>query len=165
VVETQLAEVDSLIQRLHLQPHPEGGYYRETYASEVEAPTASGVRRCATSIYYLLANGDRSAFHRLQSDEIWYFHAGCGLVIHVLDPAGHHYQYRLSPDIAGGGAPQVVIRAGLWFGAELQEPNGYCLVGCSVSPGFHFSDLELARRDALIQEYPQHESLIRHLTR
>jgi len=160
------------ITRLGLARHPEGGYFLETYRSgETIASGAlpgrfgEGGRAFCTAIYFLLAGCDFSAFHRLKSDEIWHFHTGAALKIHVIDAEGSHRVQRLGSGRAADEAFQVVVGAGSWFGAELEERDSYALVGCTVAPGFDFRDFEMADRDALIGAYPGHRQIIERLTR
>lgn len=154
-----------LIRSLSLQPHPEGGFYRETYRSALRLATPgeqfSGPRSAATAIYYLLQHGDFSAFHRIRSDEMWHFYEGDPLVIHVLD-AGAAPDYR-SMRLGDGECYQAVVPAGAWFAAE---PEGdFSLVGCTVAPGFDFEDFEMARRQDLLAEFPGRAELVERLTR
>lgn len=149
------------IHHLDLFSHPEGGYYKEVYRSAEHCPTPRGLRACMTSIYFLLEYGNFSAFHRIASDEIWLYHAGDGAIIHVISPEGQYDAYAIGPS----SVLQVVIPAGHWFAAEVTKPDGYILVGCTVAPGFDFADFELARRDALIKDFPMYEALITRLTR
>lgn len=155
------------IRELQLSPHPEGGYYRVTYKSELTiAQTAlpavfHGDRAASTAIYFLLEGHDFSAFHRIAGDELWHFYAGSALVVYVIDPAGNGSQLRLD----GAGSFQAVVQAGCWFASRLEDPQGFALVGCTVAPGFDFADFELARRDELVRAYPQHQKLIEELTR
>lgn len=159
------------IEKLQLQPHPEGGYYRETYrAKEGIKPgflpeKFVGERQFITSIYFLLQNDDFSGLHRLKSDEIWYFHQGSSLMIHIIDDKGTYSQVQLGEDWEKGEHLQVSIPADHWFGATLNHPHSYALVGCSVAPGFDFRDFELGGREALTQLYPHHRLLIEQLTR
>lgn len=157
---------------LGLQPHPEGGWYRETYrATDVLAasalPERFGGERCvSTSIYYLLEAGQRSALHRIRSDELWHFHAGGGLVIHVLDEDARSYeQLHLGLALGRGDAPQQVVPAGRWFGAEPVRGAEWCLVGCTVAPGFVFEDFELADTETLVARFPLHEAVVRRFAR
>jgi predicted cupin superfamily sugar epimerase len=163
-------EAQYWIDRLGLQPHPEGGYYRETYRSSQRLLGCclfqhEGSRVAATAIYFLLPGEQFSALHRLRSDEIWHFYAGSPLTIHVIDPQGNLSQLKLGKDIENGESFQVVVPAGCWFGATVDEPDGYTLVGCTVAPGFEFEDFELGSRQQLIEQYPQHRELIERLTR
>jgi predicted cupin superfamily sugar epimerase len=146
------------IERLGLKPHPEGGYYAETYRA---AQTLPNGRPVATQIYFLLEHGNFSALHRLGSDEIWHFYLGDPLTVHLIEPAGSYRSLRLGPDHSFQG----VVPAGCWFGATVENPGGYALVGCTVAPGFDFADFELAEREALSRLYPQHRALIERLTR
>ncbi|MFU1983228.1 cupin domain-containing protein [Bordetella hinzii] len=152
---------EDIVRRLALIPHPEGGYYRETYRAAETVRRGDGARRAAgTAIYYLLCNGAYSAWHRIQSDEIWHFYAGGELRVHELQAQGGLVTHRLGPT---SGAFQTVVRAGNWFGAELADPDGYALVGCTVAPGFEFSEFELADTAALLRAYAAHEALVRRL--
>lgn len=159
------------IHRLGLQAHPEGGYFRETYRSPERVDLAEtltryeGPRALATSILFLLTSENFSALHRLRSDEIWNFHAGSPLTIHIIDPGGAYRTLRVGLDLDGAATPQAVVPAGCWFGSTVDEPGGFSLVGCGVAPGFEFADFELARRDELLRAYPQHAELVRRLTR
>ena len=159
------------IQQLGLKPHPEGGYYRETYRSNLDIAREalpfgfSGARPVSTAIYFLLAGQDFSALHRLRSDEMWHFYAGSALEVHVIDPEGLHSVMLVGSDPLSGEVSQAVVPGGSWFGARLKAPDSYALVGCTVAPGFDFDDFEIAKRSELGAQYPQHEKLIRELTR
>lgn len=154
---------EAWIAALHLQPHPEGGHYRETYRAALEIEHRSARRSASTAIYYLLRHGERSRLHRIASDELWHFYAGTGLHVHVLDDRGHRLLH-LGLDLDAGQAPQHCVPAGAWFGAEVDRPGGWALVGCTVAPGFDFADLEFADRDALTRAHPAHADLIARLT-
>jgi predicted cupin superfamily sugar epimerase len=158
------------IDRLHLQPHPEGGYFRETYRDPLILPHSAlpghgGDRSASTAIYFLLAGDQFSAFHRIRSDELWHFYAGSTLIVHVITPDGEYRQIRLGSSADQGEHFQAVVPAGCWFGSSLLDPNKYALVGCTVAPGFDFADFEMAKRDELIAHYPQHRAIIERLTR
>ncbi len=165
--------VGRLIARLDLQPHPEGGYFRETYraAHEVTAdalpPGYSGPRALSTAIYFLLVGDQVSRLHRLRGDEVWHHHAGCGLTLHLFAAATGYVRRRLGPGPAGGGAahqlPQIVVPAGSWFGATVDQEHSFALVGCTMAPGFDFADFELADRAALRKQYPDHVDVIERL--
>ena len=133
------------IEFLQMQPHPEGGYYKETFRSETsfQFEGFEGERSICTSIYFLLEKGQTSAIHRIKSDEIWYFHDGQTLEIIELDSNGNETITRLGKDLLNGEVLQHVVPAGIWFGARLAEHSEYCLVGCQVSPGFDFKDFQL----------------------
>jgi len=166
-----MKRMDDLVRHLGLQPHPEGGWYRETWrATEIIAseslPSRFPAARChGTAIYYLLGPGDFSALHRIRSDELWHFYAGSTLRIHVIEPNGDCRTERLGSDLAQGDRYQVMVPHGCWFGADVEAENGFSLVGCTVSPGFDFADFELGERRALLRQYPQHKALINALTR
>lgn len=157
------------IKQLGLIRHPEGGWFVETYRSmESVSGSAlperfSGDRSFCTAIYFLLEQGDFSALHRIKSDELWHFYAGGRLNVEVISPAGLHEQKILGNDPASGESFQAVVSAGSWFGAEAVD--GFALVGCTVAPGFDFSDFELGCCDELNRQFPQHDELIRRMTR
>ncbi|MDH3063400.1 cupin domain-containing protein [Achromobacter insolitus] len=157
----------SLIRRLDLLPHPEGGYYRETYRAADLVTRGDGARRSAsTAIYYLLCDGAWSTWHRIRSDELWHFHAGGPLYIHVLAPDGGYGCLRLGDALQDADAVfQAVVPAGSWFAAELADPDGYALAGCTVAPGFEFSEFELADATELQRLYPAQAGLIVRLAR
>ncbi|QHE94840.1 hypothetical protein PI93_019635 [Pandoraea fibrosis] len=160
-----------LVTSLHLQPHPEGGHYRETYrASGTMAAHAlpdgfSGERNISTAILYLLEAGDFSAFHRIRSDEIWHFHLGGTLWIHEIDPTGKLTTTNLGADVTAGEQLQHVVPAGHWFAAQPAPSTRYSLVGCTVAPGFAFEDFEMADAAALAAQWPAHRVLIERLGR
>jgi len=153
------------IEHLQLQPHPEGGYYKEVFRSEMEVTGNDSFqfKRACTSIYYLLEGNDYSGFHRISSDEIWYFHKGSPLHIHVIDESGDHLPLELS-DTATGNL-SLAVKAGLWFAAEIPSATGFTLVSCAVAPGFEFSEFEMADRGKLEALYPQHSEIINKLSR
>ena|ERR1700727_1861636 len=159
------------IDRLELSPHPEGGWYRQTYRAGLEIPHAalpasfSGSRAAATAIYFLLDAGNFSAFHRLRSDEMWHFYVGEALIVHVIGVEGNHSALMLGGDPDRGEGFQAVVKAGCWFASEVRDPEKFALVGCTVSPGFDFADFELATRAELSRLHPQHKDLIERLTR
>lgn len=152
---------------LHLQPHPEGGFYKETYRAEMQAGFDSfgGMRNVSTGIYYLLDHGNFSAFHRIKSDEMWHFYDGTGLTVYVIHPQGDLEIIRLGKNLAGGETLQAVVPAGCWFASTVEQQEGFALVGCTVAPGFDFQDFELAKRESLIGLFPAHKELIHRLTR
>ena len=166
-----MTTIYNIVERLRLQPHPEGGYYRETYRSNGVIPGAAlpepfeGSRNYATSIYFLLTSDSFSAFHRIRQDEVWHFYDGAPICLHILNADGVYEKYLLGRDMAGGQLPQLVVLAGNWFASEVCSPGKYSLAGCTVSPGFDFADFELAGRNDLIGSYPDHRDLITRLTR
>jgi predicted cupin superfamily sugar epimerase len=163
------AEAHHLIDRLGLLPHPEGGFYRETYRASLNLSAASlkphfpGDRHASTAIYYLLAHGDRSRFHRIRADEIWHFYLGDPLQVIELTENGGATVTLLGTDLAAGHVPQHVVPAGRWFGACPAPGSAFSLVGCTVAPGFDFADFEMAKRDSLLRSYPQASDWIERL--
>jgi predicted cupin superfamily sugar epimerase len=159
------------IDRLNLIPHPEGGYYRETYRSELSLarealpPQFTGPRLVSTAIYFLLQGNNFSAFHRLRSDELWHFYSGSPITVHVIEPEGSHSELQLGSDPDAREMLQSVVKAGRWFASQVRDPNTFALAGCTVSPGFDFADFELGKRSDLVELYPQHRALIERLSR
>lgn len=156
----------SWVERLGLAPHPEGGWYRETWRSPESVTRSAGdrtARPAATSIYFLLREGEVSRLHRIRSDETWFLHDGGPLIVHVFDDAGHR-AVRLARAPEDRGEPQATVPAGAWFGAELAPGAGFALVGCGVAPGFEFADLEFAGRRDLARRFPAHAAVVRRLT-
>ncbi len=153
------------IKHLNLQPHPEGGYYKEVFRSEQEVLRAGSeaIKQACTSIYYLLEGEDFSGFHRIASDELWYFHKGAPLLIHVIDAHGGYTQIELSDELSG--SLSAVVKAGLWFASEIPSKEGFALVSCAVAPGFEFSEFEMEDKDAMVDLYPQHGELLNRLCR
>lgn len=146
-------EVNRIIESLGLAPHPEGGFYRETFRSS------------STEIYFLLPAGEFSAFHRLRiSDEIWHHYAGDPVELDTIDPDGVHRVTILGPDLERGERPQAIVPAGTLQAAAVRGQR-FALCGCTVTPAFDFADFELPTRDALLAAFPRHESVIRQRTR
>ncbi len=128
---------DEIIRRLDLAPHPEGGWFRQTWVA-ADGPRASG-----TCIYFLLQSGERSHWHRVDAAEIWHFYAGAPLDLDVAEDAeGPFTRHMLGPDLMAEQAPQVIVPAHHWQSAE--STGAWTLVGCTVSPGFEFDRFELA---------------------
>ncbi|SEU30892.1 MULTISPECIES: cupin domain-containing protein [Stigmatella] len=153
---------DALVRALGLQPHPEGGYYREMYRATAQVETPRGRRPAGTAIYYLLPRGTFSAWHRLASDEVWHFYEGEPLTLYLLGDGGLE-QVVLGREVARGERPQVVIPAGVLQAAVPQ--GAYTLVGCTVAPGFDFADWEMPSREALVARHPEHAEVLRRLSR
>ena len=143
---TVSAEVRRLIDTLRLDPHPEGGWYRETYRDSPDGEAKSGARGAVTQIFYLLAVGEVSAWHRVtDATEIWHHYTGAPLVL-TLSPNGHDADaYTLGPDVLAGQRPQVVVRPGCWQTAE--SLGAWTLCGCTVAPAFEFAGFEMAPPD------------------
>lgn len=156
------------IDKLELKKHPEGGYYREIYRSAemfyVDAPQKRNRRNYSTSIYFLLQGKQISKFHRLKSDELWHFYDGSTVILYVIDVKGNLDQIKLGRNIENNEVFQTVIKKDSWFAAEVTDKNSFALIGCTVSPGFDFSDFEFANRQDLIETYPQLKDLIIKLT-
>lgn len=158
------------IQHLAMQPHPEGGYFVETYRSaETVAQSAlpgrfQGDRPFGTAIYFLLEKQQRSALHRIQSDEVWHFYAGGPLDVFVITPMGDLSVIRLGNRPGRAEVFQAVVPAGCWFGSAPANETDFSLVGCTVAPGFDFADFELANGSVLTEAFPQHRTIIDRLT-
>jgi uncharacterized protein len=157
--------VEQLCARYDLAPHPEGGFYRETY----RAPTALAgtTRAVSTAIYFLLPRGSYSRLHRIGSDEVWHFYAGGPLIIAELNEDGVVRRTRLGAATDEHVVPQHVVPAGAWFGAYPADDSDFCFVGCTVAPGFSFDDFELARRAQLAEHFrhlPEAVAMIERLT-
>lgn len=156
------------INNLELLPHPEGGYYKETYRSSSliegngEFP---GGRAFATAIYFLIEANNFSAFHKIKSDETWHFYGGSALEVIELDVFGKLTSTVVGPDILNGQLLQYTVAAGNWFASRVLNGAPFSLVGCTVAPGFDFRDFEMAKRQELLNSFPQHSDIITALTR
>jgi predicted cupin superfamily sugar epimerase len=163
--------VNTLIQRYGLEPHPEGGWFKQTYKSHEEIafealPKRFGASRVfSTAIYFLLEKGNFSAFHRIKSDECWHFYAGDPLLIYIIEQKGELKVISLGNDLEKGQSFQYVVPANCWFASRPAPKSEYCFIGCTVSPGFEFEDLELADLTELSVVYPEHKSIIIELCR
>jgi predicted cupin superfamily sugar epimerase len=163
--------VAQLVERFQMVPHPEGGYYKETYRSDELIKKGSlpgrfsGDRNFSTAIYFLLEQGNFSAFHRIQSDECWHFYAGHALHVHVIYPDGRYELISLGNNVAAGETFQAIVPAGCWFASETAPGGLFSFVGCTVAPGFDFADFELAEKDILGAEFPTQRALITRLSR
>ena len=157
-------DAKNIIDNLQLIRHPEGGYYRETYRSaELLHRNESEKRNLCTSIYYLLEKNDRSRFHRIRSDELWFFHQGQPLEI-LLIQNKELISVILGNDILRGEQPFFIVSANTWFAARIRTAIDYSLVSCTVSPGFDFADFELAGRDDLFRDFPNLKEVIVEFT-
>jgi predicted cupin superfamily sugar epimerase len=162
VIDPQAAQ---LVDVLGLSPHPEGGYYRETWRS----PLALGglphgaPRSASTAIYFLLPAGSFSALHRVASDEVWHHYDGDSVELHLLEGRVHR-TLRLGRDLSRGERPQHVVPAGAWQAAV---PLGarWALCGCTVAPGFDFADFEMPSRAEMLALLPDHAEIVTRLTR
>ena len=162
---------------LGLQPHPEGGFFRETYRADETVVTPRGERAESTAILFLVTAAAISHLHRLSSDELWVFQGGLPLELVTLSPGGE-LETRVLGDPAGGtheavgaeATPQALVPAGSWQGARLAggprlpASRAWALVSCIVSPGFEYEDLELGERDALLAAFPEHAEVITAFT-
>lgn len=163
-------QVKKLIEKLNLVPHPEGGYYKETYRSfgmideSSLASSYSGKRNYSTCIYFLLTSEMFSAFHKIQQDEIWHFYSGSPIVIHMISDDGIYSKALIGNNFAEDQIPQFVVKGGCWFASEVVNNGNYGLVGCTVSPGFDFEDFELPSRNDLANRFPQLREIITRLT-
>jgi predicted cupin superfamily sugar epimerase len=144
---------------LGLTPHAEGGFFRETYRSPVTFETSGGSRCLASSILYLVDERNPSRFHRLASDEMWFFHDGVPLEMTFLGKESG----RIRTTLLGRGDPQVLVPAGVWMAARVAPGEGWTLAGCVVSPGFEYQDFERADRDRLLREFPGAREIVEAL--
>jgi len=166
-----MLQPQQLIQQYALQPHPEGGWYKETYKSKefIEATALpirfGGARSFSTAIYFLLEHGNFSAFHKIKSDECWHFYAGGPLQVYILQPNGVLDIITLGNNITEGQLFQYVVPANCWFASQPAPATSFSFVGCTVSPGFDFNDFEMADAVTLSTSYPQHAGIIKQLTR
>ena len=148
------------IDKLNLKKHPEGGFYKETYRSSESINKESlpsrfdADRNFSTSIFFLLSETNFSAFHKIKQDELWHFHYGDFLTIHMISPVGEYSFQKLGLDLDDGQKLQVVVPADFYFAAEVNDKNSYVLCGCTVAPGFDFDDFEMPNRDELVEMFP-----------
>lgn len=131
-----------VIRLLDLKPHPEGGHFREMFC---DARQVEGNRAASTAIYFLLARGERSHWHRVDAVEVWHWYAGTPLALEIAPSPGRIERILLGPDLAAGERPQAIVPAHMWQAA--QTHGGWTLCGCTVAPGFDFSGFELAPKD------------------
>lgn len=166
-----MSKIEELIERFSLSPHPEGGYFKETYRSVGEIDSKSldlnynGKRSYSTCIYFLLTSDTFSAFHKIKQDEIWHFYSGSPIKLYIISEDGEYSEQIIGANFTEGQVPQFVVPGNHWFAAKTIDPNSYSFVGCTVSPGFDFEDFELPSQKELLEKFPKHEALIRKLTR
>jgi predicted cupin superfamily sugar epimerase len=164
-------DANDLIERLELEPHPEGGYFRETYRSREGVAAGSlperfsGRRDHSTAIYYLLTEGDISVLHRIRSDEVFHFYMGSPVRLFMLSPDGESESTVLGTELYDGHRPQAVVPFGHWQGLSLVPGGSFSLLGATVAPGFDFADFEIGSREALVGEFPGFEEEIVRVTR
>jgi uncharacterized protein len=137
-----MASAAEVIARLELRPHPEGGYYRETFRDK---RVDGNGRAHSTAIYYLLARGDRSHWHRIDAVEIWHYYSGDALTLRIANEGCAAHTVTLGPDVGAGQRPQAIVPAGAWQSAE--SSGAWTLVGCTVAPAFEFARFEMAEKD------------------
>ncbi|MEI5993390.1 cupin domain-containing protein [Candidatus Enterococcus mansonii] len=152
------------ISQLELEPHPEGGYFKQLLCSKQSLHVAPDkTRPYYTSIYFLLTQENPSHFHRLNSDEVWYYHYGSPLSIHMIHPDGRYEIVQLGNNLEKGDVLQAVVPSNVIFGSTVEGDRQFSLVSCMVSPGFDYQDFELFTKDQLISIYPEHQEIIEHL--
>lgn len=162
--------IQAIIDHLELQPHPEGGYFKETYRSSGMIPSEAlgtdyqGARHYSTCIYFLLTANSFSAFHRINQDEFWHFYDGQPLELHMISLEGEYSKVIIGRHLFNGEVPQFVVPGGYWFAANVMERGDYSLVGCTVAPGFDFKDFVLPGRQELTDLFPQHKAIVERLT-
>jgi predicted cupin superfamily sugar epimerase len=157
-------EARALVATLGLEPHPEGGFFRETFRAPLIVAAPQGARAASTAIYFLLPAGSFSALHRVRSDEVWHHYDGDPVEIYTLHNDGSHQLARLGRDLSRGERPQVVVPAGVWQ-AAVPVGSAFALCGCTVAPGFDFADFEMPVRAQLIATFPEVRELVEQLTR
>lgn len=155
-------QIQEIINLLDLKPHPEGGFYKETYRSSELC--LNETRSLKTVIYFLLRSEDVSHFHRIKSDEMWYYHAGSPLIVHSIDEQGNYKEQKLGINFSEDEIPQYLVPKNVIFGSSVLEKDSYSLVSCSVSPGFDFEDFELFKQADLLDQFPLHQEIISKLT-
>ncbi len=144
------------IDELKLISHPEGGFYKETIREDM----LNEQRALFSSIYFLLTDDNISHFHRIDADEVWYYHAGSSLTIHMIDMEGHYKAVTLGPDIENGDVLQYVVPKGTIFASSIENENTYSLVGCMCQPAFEFAHFELFTQSELLYQFPHLEAVI-----
>ncbi|MCE2495149.1 MAG: cupin domain-containing protein [Flavobacteriales bacterium] len=165
-----MSRIDELVEALKLKPHPEGGFFRENYRSERYIPQEAlhkayrGSRSQSTAIYFLLPKTSFSAWHRIHQDEIWHHYEGGVIRIHMISILGNYARVDVGKDLAAGQEYQVIIPGQTWFACEVVEGD-YALAGCTVAPGFDFSDFQMPTRAEMLGKYSEHEEVITRLTR
>jgi len=163
--------VDYIVKKLEMLPHPEGGYYKETYrsAEKVSADALperfSGDRNFATAIYFLIEKNNFSALHKIKSDETWHFYYGDALEVIELDDLGNLKSTLVGNNLMNGEVFQYTVKANVCFGSRVRAGGNFSLVGCTVSPGFDFADFEMAERNDLVTRFKEHKKEIEEMTR
>lgn len=155
--------IKELVEQLQLKPHPEGGYFAETYRSDWEVSTDHGSRSLMTCIYFLLTSDNSSKFHQIKSDEMWFFHEGSPLTVHVLSDCGYE-KLLVGPSDQEGHLPYQLVKSGVIFGSTVDQEDSYSLVSCVVAPGFDFQDFKLFTAEELLEKWPEYQNIIYQLT-
>jgi predicted cupin superfamily sugar epimerase len=151
------------IEKLQLNRHPEGGFYKETYRAKEEIENVDGNKRnLSTAIYFLLENDNKSHFHKIKSDELWFHHYGATLEILYIENQELKIIF-LGNAIENGEVLQATIPANTWFASRMRNYENFGLVSCTVSPGFDFEDFEMAKKEALIKTYPNLKSVLQEM--
>ncbi|HOV13635.1 MAG TPA: cupin domain-containing protein [Spirochaetota bacterium] len=160
---------EDIIKSLNLKPHPEGGYYNETYRSDEMINSLpkryEGNRVFSTCIYYLLTKDTFSMIHKIKSDEIFHFYMGDPVEMVNLYEDGSGKILTIGSDILKGHLPQIIVKKDVWQGAKLVDGGNFALLGTTVAPGFDFDDFETAKREQLLQKYPEFQKIILKLTK
>jgi predicted cupin superfamily sugar epimerase len=163
--------VDLLVNKLKLEPHPEGGYFKEVYrSSDIITHKALpegflGDRTIATAIYFLIEKNNFSALHKIKSDETWHFYYGDALEVIEIDENGVLKYTAIGNNLLAGETFQYTVKANTWFGSRVKSGGKFSLVGCTVAPGFDFNDFELGKKEDLLKLFPQHQKVIVEMTR
>jgi uncharacterized protein len=162
-----MPSADDIIKKLELKPlSGEGGYFRETYKSDIVLPastvriTSQSIRHISTAIYYLVTPESFSALHRVKSDEVFHVYAGDPVEMIQIDKFGTLIRITLGSDVLNGQSPQVVVPGGTWQGLKLKAGGKWALMGATVSPGFEFEDFELGDQGKMVQLFPHLRGLI-----
>ena len=158
---------NTLIEQLELEAHPEGGFYRRTFESKLFMADSEGREvRIASAIYYYLASDDFSAWHRLDTDEMFHFYSGTSLTLHMINSEGKLSHISLGDPCSDAAyIAQFVVPRDNWFALEVDAENSYSLVGCTNFPEFQLDKFEIAKRRELAEQFPDHKCIIERLTR
>jgi len=168
--EYAMQDYRTIIERLNLLPHPEGGYYRRHWQSDIEAEAKDSqgriihpIRSIGSSILYLLPSHEVSAWHRVSCDEMWHFYAGSSLRILTLSSNNELGEFVLGNRLELSEMPQIIIPRSTWFCAEVMNADSYTFCGCTLWPSFSYADFDLADREMLIQSFPHHRTVIERI--
>jgi len=161
---TSIITVEQLVSKFNLQPHPEGGFYAETYRGESNVEASYGTRSSSTAIYFLITPGSVSRLHRIRADEVWHFYLGGPMTVVEISEEGVLKETILGPNVLKNEVVQYTVKANTWFGSFPNDGTEFSFVGCTVAPGFDFQDFELASRSKLVERFPNHEEAIHRLT-